>query len=519
MASPGAAKFLGSALVVTLLAACAPGAADPAPDASGSSAASSPATTSDSTTGSAPTSTRNPVPVPLATDRGRWSAAVVAYGGGDSPYNYGPTVLLEGGRHRMWWCSQLGAAVPAGDDLLYSEAGSAAGPFVAPNGAPAMPVLSGSVTGFDGVHTCDPSVIKIGGTYFLYYTGAAGDHAHGNAIGVATSADGLSWTRAAGGTPIVSPSYDKTRDNTYGAGQPSVLVVEDWFYLMFTDTTGEAAGWNGAGQFVLRSKDATFASGVQALGPDGFQSVPDTRSKRTRSVVDAFSADWMYVDVLRAFAIAHETEAGTTLTFWNKEFTGNPHPKVHIPGQWREGPGLVRTALGHAPVSAEDPCGRIAVDVIRATVDGAAAAPTDLQQFGLDLVGVPGCVDESSAAVLHGFAVPSPRNTTDLVLRGKVVRIERRSVTDRLALKVLDQRPPVVDVLPVVATIPAGAKALRSPDGQIGLLLSKDDDADELWVLGSGPAADEITALNSSEPTLVTKAAWAAYPKAGDLRR
>ncbi|WP_158851490.1 beta-xylosidase [Saccharothrix deserti] len=518
MASPdvGAARLLGSALAVVLLTACAPSTADPASEPAESSAPpTSSASTSDSSAPSSSTPKPPPTPVPLATDRGRWSAAVVAYGGGDSPYNYGPTLMFEGGRHRMWWCSQLSAAPPAGDDLLYSESAAVSGPFVAPNGTPATPVLSGSVNGFDGVHTCDPSVIKLGATYYLYYTGAAGDHAHGNAIGVATSPDGVVWTRAAGGKPIVSPSYDKTRENTYGAGQPSVLVVDGWFHLMFTDTTGEAAGWNGAGQFVLRSKDPTFASGVQALGPQGFQQVPDTRTKRTRSVVDAFSADWMYSDVLHAFVIAHETEAGTTLTFWNKEFTANPHPQVHIPGQWREGPGLVRTPLGHAPVSAEDPCGRIAVDVVRATVDGAAAAPTDLQQFGLDLAGVPGCTTEESAAVLHGYAVPSPANTTDLVLDGEVVRIERRSVTDRLAARVLDRRPPIVDELPVVAEIPAGTKALRAPDGQIGLLLGED----KLWVLGTSEAAVEIVTLNSSQLTQVSKTAWDSYEKAGDLRR
>ncbi|GAB3009781.1 beta-xylosidase [Saccharothrix stipae] len=503
----GAVRFLGSALAVVLVTACAPSAADPASEPLASSAAP----TSTAPSGSA--AKEPPKPVPLATDRGRQSGGVVAHGG-DAPYNYGPTVLLEGGRHRMWWCSQLMAAAPPGDDLLYAESASAAGPFGAPGGAPAVPVLSGSVNGFDGVHTCDPSVIRLGDTYYLYYTGAAGDHANGNAIGVATSPDGITWTRAAGGKPIVSPSYDRTRDNTYGAGQPSVLVVDGWFHLMFTDTTGEAAGWNGAGQFVLRSKDPTFASGVQALGPSGFQQVPDTRSKRTRSVVDAFSADWMYVDALHAFVIAHETEHGTSLTFWNKAFTANPHPQVHIPGPWREGPGLVRTPLGHAPVTAEDPCGRIAVDVIRATVDGAAAAPTNLGQFGLDLAGVPGCATEDSAALLHGYAVPSPANTTDLVLDGEVVRLERRSVTDRLAVGVLARRPPVVDDLPVVAEIPAGAKAVRAPDGRIGLLV-----ADRLWVLGSGEAAIELVTLNSSQLSQVTKKDWDSFEKAGELRR
>ncbi|MEU4741728.1 beta-xylosidase, partial [Actinosynnema sp. NPDC023658] len=451
----------------------------------------------------------------VVADRGRQSGGVVAHGGGDAPYNYGPTVVVEGGTHRMWWCSQLFAAAPAGDDLLYAESASAAGPFAAPGGvAPAIPVLSGSGDGFDGMHTCDPSVIRVGETYYLYYTGAAGEHANGNAIGVATSPDGVTWTRAAGGKPIVSPSYDTVRDNTYGAGQPSVLVVDGWFHLLFTDTTGAAAGWNGAGQFVLRSKDPTFASGVQALGPAGFGPVPDTRSKRTRSVVDAFSADWMYVDALRAFVIAHETAHGTTLTFWNKEFTRNPFQQVHIPGPWREGPGLVRTPLGHAPVSAEDPCGRIPVDVVRATVDGAAAAPTDLNQYGLDLAGVPGCATGESAALLDGYAVPSPSNTTDLVLAGKVVRVERRSVSERLATRVLNRRPPVVDALPVVAEIPAGAKAVRAPDGRIGLLLE-----DQLWVLGTGEAAAQVVTANASQLSQATKKEWDSYRKAGELRR
>ncbi len=504
----GAARLLGAAVVVALATACAPSAADPASDPVPSSSGSAPS--------SEPTSTKPvppPQPVELTPDRLRQSGRVVAHGGWDAPYNYAPTLLLEGGKHRMWWCSQLGAALPGGDDVLYAESAGAGGTFAAPDGNPSVPVLSGSTAGFDAMHTCDPSVIKVDGTYYLYYTGAERDnHANGSSIGVATSKDGITWTRA--GHAIAGPSHDVLRDNTYGAGQQSALWLDGWFYLMFTDTTGEAAGWNGAGQFVLRSKDPLFGTGVQALGPAGFTPVDGTRSKRTRSVVDAFSADWMFVGALQAFVIAHSTDHGTTLTFWNKDFTAKPHPPVHIPGPWREGPGLVRTARGHAPVSPEDPCGRVAVDVVRATVEGPANAPTDLAHFGLDLAGVPGCATQDAARVLHGFAVPSPENTTDLVLDGVVVRVERRSVTDRLATRVLDRRPPVVDDLPVVAEIPAGVKAVRSPDGKLGLLLE-----DQLWVLGAGEVAAEVVALNSSELTAVTKKVWDSYEKAGELRR
>jgi len=501
----GPTRLLGSALALAVLAACAPGIAEPVP-APGTS-------TAPSATAPAPAAASRRPPPPVATDRARRSPGVVA-AGPQAPYNYGPAVLAEGGRLRMWWCSQLGSADPPGDDLLHAESAGAAGPFTAPDGSSGQPVLSGSATGFDGMHVCDPSVLKVGGRYYLYYTGAAGDHAHGNAIGVASSPDGVRWTREAGGRPIVSPSYDTTRDNTYGAGQPSVLFVDGWFYLMFTDTTGRAAGWNGAGQFVLRAKDPTFLNHVEALGERGFEPVADTRRPRTRSVVDAFSADWMYVAALRAFAIAHETEQGTTVTFWDHDFTANPIPAVTIPGPWREGPGLVRTPEGHAPISPEDPCGRVPLDVVRATVDGAAAAPTDLSHFGLDLVNAPGCGSGQAARVLDGFAVPSPENTVDLVVGGEVVRVERRSVADRLATRVLDHRPPAVDALPPAARLPAGAQAVRAPDGRLGLVLDG-----RLWPVGDREAAQEVATLNSSPVVSVSQQTWDGYEQGGDLRR
>ncbi|MFC6088554.1 beta-xylosidase [Saccharothrix lopnurensis] len=500
----GAARLLGFALAAASLAACAPSAADPAPETLQVSAAPSPSATG----GSPPAPV--PEPVALAADRGRRSGGVVAVGGGDSAYNYAPSLVVEGGRHRMWWCSQLGVAQPDGDDVLYAEATSADGPFAAPDGSPARPVFSGSGSGFDAMHTCDPSVIKVGSVYYLYYTAAERDNVdNGSAVGVAVSSDGLTWTRWGSG-PIITPSGEVIRDNVYGAGQVSALWLDGWVYLMFTDTTGAAAGWNGAGQFVLRSQDPTFATGVQALGPGGFTAAPDTRP-RTRSIVDAFSADWMYVDALEAFVIAHSTEHGTTLTSWNRDFTANPHPPVHIPGPWAEGPGLVRTPTGHAPTSPEDPCGRVPVDVVRATVEGESGAPTALARFGLDLAGVPGCATEEAARVLDGFAVPSPENTVDLVLGGEVVRVERRSVADRLATRVLDRRPPAVDRLEVVERVPAGVPAVRAPDGQVGLLL----EGDRLWLVDDA----EVAALNSSPVTDVGQRAWAAYEKAGGLRR
>ncbi|WP_344129955.1 beta-xylosidase [Saccharopolyspora halophila] len=427
----------------------------------------------------------SPVELRLAGERG--GSGVVLAGGPAAPYNYAPSVLSVDGGFRAWWCSQLPGVGPAGDDIL-SATGSAPDAF-----GSAVPVFSGRPGAFDAMHTCDPSVLRVDGRYRMYYTGAAGEHDHGNAIGVATSDDGLAWTRAA--EPVVTVSGGRHRANTYGAGQPSALHLDGWYYLMFTDTTARGAGWNGAGQFVIRSRDAEFRSGVQELTSRGF--VPERR-QRSRSVVDAFSADWAWSPALNAFAIAHQTAQGTRITFWDRGFTRHPYEPVTIPGPWREGPGLVRDPSGHVPVDETDPCGAVALDVLRATT--LAAAPTDIRHYGVDAVDVGACAGPQRAArTLQGFAVPNPVRTVDIITGGARLRVERRSVAAAMAVSVLDSRPSSVDELPVAAEIPSGAVALRSPSGELGLL----DSDGGLWKV-----PEAVVAANGSRITDVGAQRW-----------
>jgi hypothetical protein len=472
---------VASVIGVLLLAACSSAEGAPTPAA---------------TRTAAPRVTTQAPPVPtLATDRQRDGGGVIASGGRSAPYNYGPTVLQDGNAYRMWWCSQLPGVGTLGDDVLTSAAGSLDGPF-----AEGSAVFHGTGTGFDAVHTCDPSVLKVNGTYLLYYTGSPGE---GNGIGLASSPDGVTWTRVGGG-PIVTTSFDTNRANNYGVGQPSVVFLDGWFYLMFTDTTGKAAGPNGEGQFVLRAQDPAFVNGAESLTPAGFTPLASTKAPRTVSIAAAFSADWMWVDALGAFAVAHEVEgAGTVLTFWDRDFTGHPYADVVVAGPWQEGPGLVRRADGHAPVSADDPCGRVPVDVVRATRE--RTEPTDLRHFGLDLVGVKGC---RAPATLDGFAVPAPDRTMNLVVAGQVVRVDRRAVAEQLAVKVLDQPADAVNSLPVAARITPGATVVRSPNRLAALLL-----AGSLWPIGAAPLAES----NSSPVVEVTDQQWDTYPKGSDL--
>jgi hypothetical protein len=435
----------------------------------------------------------------------RQSPGVIAGGGGNAPYNYAPTVMVDGNRYRMWWCSQLNSAYPPGDDILLAESASLDGGFGGPDGRPGTPVLSGSQTGFDAVHVCDPSVLKVGGTYYLYYTGSAGDRVHANTIGMATSPDGVHWTR--GGQPILVPAHNVFNDNVYGAGQPSAVFVDGWYYLMFTDTTGRGVGSNGAGQFILRSTNPAFVDRVEALTPGGFQAATDT-SARFRPVEDAFSADLMWVDTLNAFALAHETAGGTTITFWDKDFRTNPAPEVLIPGPWREGPGLVRRTDGHAVQPAGNQCDGVAIDLVRATREG-PNGPTDLRHYGVDLVDLGGCATRERALVtLNGYAMPSPERTIDLIIAGQLVLIDRRSMAETMAVRILDGPVPALATMAPVARITPGLPAVRAPGRGVGLVIDG-----KLWQLASTVPAER----NSSPVVDISPAAWDVYPKGPDL--
>lgn len=485
--------------LATLLAACSTGYAEPQADGSHAGIG-----------GGRTTSPPRPTDVPLVTGDARSSGGVVAAGGEDAVYNYAPSVMLDGSRTRMWWCSQYGSAAPPGDDVLYADAQSLDGPFHGIGGGAPTAVFSGSPGHFDGVHTCDPSVLRVGASYYLYYTGAAGDHALGNAVGLATSADGVHWTRANNGNPILGPSHDVHRDNVYGAGQPSVVFLDGWFYLMFTDTTGRAAGWNGAGQFVVRSHDPAFGSGVEALGAKGFAPIASTSAPRERSIVDGFSADLMWVGALDAFVVAHETDQGTTLTFWTRDFAAQPYRPVLVPGPWKEGPGLVRRPDGHAPPASGDPCEEVPFDLVRSTVMGGAGAPTDLRHFGLDVHGAHACDDSQRlATTFDGLAMPSPDRTIDLVRDGKVVRIDRRSVAALLAGDVLDHRFDEIAKLPLAARLRARATVLETPGRGLGVVL----DDGRLWDLPDAVAA----AANDSAVHQATTVQWDRYPRGSSL--
>lgn len=128
---------------------------------------------------------------------------------------YAPDVLLDNGVYRMWFGGQGKDGhdriqlAESHDGLTWQARG-----VVLDNG--------------DANHVNDPSVVKVGGKYFMYYTRAASDVV--DEIALATSADGVRWTP---GGVVLSPTSAGNWDSLL-VGRPSV-VVEDGIYRMWYD--------------------------------------------------------------------------------------------------------------------------------------------------------------------------------------------------------------------------------------------------------------------------------------------
>lgn len=287
-------------------------------------------------------------------------------------YNYAPAVIHDGAFFHLYWCAGV-----AGDYVLHAEAPDLHGPWhgegkegydqaLAPSRAPDR---------FDGQHACDPNVLKVAGRFYLYYSGLPQPNSGLTAIGVAVSDDAVHFARLNGGAPIVTaaktnPAWEKSK-LTYGAGQPAAVFLAPYVYLSFTDSTGAGANpINGAGQFVLRSKDPGFADGVQEYTDHGWKDRSFGKHTAEHSILEAFGIDWAYdADTNTLLTVADRVAGEATLLALDpRSFrtlaTGS------LPIDWREGPALV--AQSDKSMAARKECGAMDVAVFAAAGPSAA---------------------------------------------------------------------------------------------------------------------------------------------------
>jgi predicted GH43/DUF377 family glycosyl hydrolase len=83
---------------------------------------------------------------------------------------------------------------------------------------------------FDEMAVADPYVIRIGGTWYMYYLGQ--DRARRQQIGLARSEDGSHWDKLRT-NPVLAMSNPGGMDDR-GLGEPAVWQEKGWYWMLFT---------------------------------------------------------------------------------------------------------------------------------------------------------------------------------------------------------------------------------------------------------------------------------------------
>jgi len=127
---------------------------------------------------------------------------------------YAPEILFHNGVYRMWYGAQ---GRDDHDRILLAES---------PDGV-SWETKGVALDHGDANHVNDPSVVKVGDTFFMYYTRAPVDIR--DEIALATSADGVTWQEQ--GT-VLGPGADGAWDSLL-VGRPSVLHEDGRFRMWY----------------------------------------------------------------------------------------------------------------------------------------------------------------------------------------------------------------------------------------------------------------------------------------------
>jgi hypothetical protein len=156
-------------------------------------------------------------------------AAVMDKGGANDFDSFGvfdPCIIDTGTSFQMWYSASDGGKNRIG------YASSPDGIVWTKNSGPVLDL--GDFSKFDEDGVMGATVIKIGSTYHMWYTGVSGT---ATGLGYATSPDGIAWTRQNGGNSVLEPTQTGTFDST-SIGAPSVVLFNN-VYLMYY------SGYNG----------------------------------------------------------------------------------------------------------------------------------------------------------------------------------------------------------------------------------------------------------------------------------
>ena len=135
---------------------------------------------------------------------------------------------------RSFLSACAGGVLSAGSQchLLANRFDESRAPTFAFRKIPGVLLARGPQGAFDSTHAKYPSVLRVGQQWMMWYNGRA-DDAFTGSIGLATSSDGLKWTKANDGKPVFTHGGPGTSDETK-VDHPAVLHFDGRFHMWYT---------------------------------------------------------------------------------------------------------------------------------------------------------------------------------------------------------------------------------------------------------------------------------------------
>ncbi len=263
----------------------------------------------------------------------------------DESYNYAPSIMLDDGLYRMWWCAKDEGD---GDSIFYAESSDGM------NWSDPKIVLQAIYGGEQGHWACDPSVVKASNNYYyLFFTSEHPrfwedeGYSHGdNQIFLATSKDGINWNHANNRNPVISLPKEHQQMH-YGIGQSSVIFMENRFIHFYSYAISPEDGFPW-GTYVSESTDG----GITFTPLNDGESV----SSEKEGSDDIFSSvDVKYLPERDKFILVADTGQGSIMfRLLDRDF--NIIGRMRPPEGWPEpgnkdlvnhNPGILGDERGH----------------------------------------------------------------------------------------------------------------------------------------------------------------------------
>jgi len=149
----------------------------------------------------------------------------------DNGFLEGPSVIKEGGVYKMWYCGYDAVVDGNGTDGLANIGLATSSDGINWTKHPNNPIFTTGTNTWDSHYVQDPHVINDNGVYYMWY-GGNDVEGYGQQVGLATSNDGIAWTKSPMNPVLQKGSANDWDANT--ASFPSVLKGDNSYEMWYT---------------------------------------------------------------------------------------------------------------------------------------------------------------------------------------------------------------------------------------------------------------------------------------------